>query len=678
MARLVGIDIGGTYTDLVLVDEEAGRLTVAKVPTTSADQSEGLLQGVQELGIRLDAVDLLIHGTTVATNAVIERKGARCGLITTRGFRDVLELRRRDRPQTYGLIGQLRPLVERRLRLEVDERVTAEGTVQAAVDPAQVQQVARELLARGAEVVVVCFLHAYSNPANERAAREALREVWPNEYIVLSSDILPAIREFERTSTAVVSGYIQPAIGRYLSNLGERLARQGYRKDLLIVQSNGGVMSAPVAVQFAANTILSGPAGGVTASVAIAADLDLNDVISCDMGGTSLDVCLIKGRRPAITSYKALDFGVPLCIPMLDVDAIGAGGGSLARLDAAGILSVGPESAGSNPGPVCYGRGGTIPTITDANLALGLLDPQRAIGRSHGVAMSREAANAALKRVVGDPLGLSPEGAAEAILTVAGTMMGGYIRRRLIERGQDPRQYSLIAFGGAGPLHANRIIREVGLRRAVIPYYPGITSAIGCTLGQLRHDFMQTVNGALGELSLETLQEVYAGHERRGRDLMAAEGVPNEEVATMFGGDMCYRGQTHVLQVVFPGGQALSAASMRKAFEATYRDRYSQLLDRAEVMLVNARTTVISTRRLPSLGRLIRPARGAMPAAGSVEVFLGGAWRACALYDRMALPAGADIPGPAILTQADTTTFIEPGYHALVHSTGNVIIEALT
>lgn len=677
MSRLIGIDIGGTYTDLVLIDEAAGCLEVAKVPTTSADQSEGLLDGVKALGVHLDSIDLLIHGTTVATNAVIERKGARCGLITTRGFRDVLELRRRDRPQTYGLFGSLRPLIERRLRLEVDERTAAEGTILAPVDPAQVKAAARQLLADGAEVVVVCFLHSYANTANERAARDALREVWPNEYIVISSDILPAVREFERTSTAVVSGYIQPAIGRYLHNLGERLARQGYKKDLLIVQSNGGVMTAPVAVQFAANTILSGPAGGVTATVAIAADMGLKNVISCDMGGTSLDICIIKNGAPAITNYKALDFGVPLCVPMLDVDAIGAGGGSLARIDAAGILSVGPESAGSNPGPVCYGRGGTVPTITDANLALGLLDPERAIGKSHGVTMDRAAANAALKRVIGDPLGLGAEDAAEAILTVAGSMMGGYIRRRLIERGQDPRDYSLVAFGGAGPLHANRIVREVGLKSAIIPYYPGINSAIGCTMGQLRHDFMQTINAPLSALKVESLQQVYAGQDRRGRDLMAAEGVPDNETVTVFGGDMCYKGQTHQLQVTFPAGQPLTPASMRAAFEATYRERYSQLLDRADVVLVNARTTVLSTRRLPSLGELIKPRRGPPPQPSSTRIYHGGAWHECALYDRMALPVDAVVVGPAILTQIDTTTYIEPGFRALVHSTGNVIIEAL-
>lgn len=675
MARLIGVDIGGTYTDVALVDEATGSLRIAKVPTTTADQSEGMLTGIDALGAALDGIDLLIHGTTVATNAVIERKGARCGLITTRGFRDVLELRRRDRPQTYGLIGELRPLIERRMRREVDERTTAEGTILAPIDPLEVETVARALLADGAEVVVVCFLHSYANPQNERAAAEVLHRVWPNEYVVLSADIFPAIREFERTSTAVVSGYIQPAIGRYLGTLGRRLHERGYRRDLLIVQSNGGVMAAPVAARLAANTILSGPAGGANAAAAIATDMGLSGVVSCDMGGTSLDVCVIHNGRPAMTNYKVLDFGIPLCLPTLDVDAIAAGGGSLARLDVAGILSIGPESAGSYPGPVCYGRGGTIPTVTDANLVVGAIDADRAIGRSHGVTMDREAARAALLRDVGKPLGLDPEQAAEAVLTIAGNTIAGHLRRRLIERGHDPRTFSLIAFGGAGPLHANRIIREVGLPRAVIPYYPGIASAIGCMLGQLRHDFMQTVAMTLSRFDQAALAAVYADHDRRGRALMAAEGVPPDQVVTRLGADMCYRGQTHVMHVEFPPGETLAPAALRAAFEAEYRQRYSNLLDRADVTIVNARTTVVSLQPRPTLQSLISPPTGPMPAPAQGRIYHDGGWRDCTIHDRLALPVGASVPGPAILTQIDTTIVVEPGYRAVVHPSGNLIIE---
>ncbi|MGE3923959.1 MAG: hydantoinase/oxoprolinase family protein, partial [Lautropia sp.] len=463
--------------------------------------------------------------------------------------------------------------------------------------------------------------------------------------------------------------------GRYLNNLGSRLRERGYGKELLIVQSNGGVMTAPVAVQFAANTILSGPAGGVTAAVGIAADMGLERVVSSDMGGTSLDICVIKDTQPAITNYKLLDFGIPLCIPMLDVDAIGAGGGSLAKLDAAGILSVGPESAGALPGPVCYGRGGSVPTVTDANLSLGLLDAERAIGKQQGVRMDREAADAALLERIGRPLGLDAQQAAEAVLAVAGSLMGGHIRRRLIERGQDPRTFSLIAFGGAGPLHANRIVREAGLRGAVIPCYPGINSAIGCTMGRLRHDFMKTVGAALSTMDMDALHRLYAEQHDRGRSLLLAEGVEATDTVAAFGGDMCYRGQTHQLQVVFPASAGITPDSMRRAFEAAYRERYSQLLDRADVMLVNARTTVMSSRRLPSLSGLVRLPAGPMPAAGRTDVYFDGRWRPAAVYQRMALPVGAEVAGPALLVQVDTTTFVEPGFLARVHPTGNLCIE---
>lgn len=674
MARLIGVDIGGTNTDLILVDTEAGRLQTAKVPTTAENQAEGLLQGIEALGTTPAEIDLLIHGTTVATNAVIERKGARCGLITTRGFRDVLELRRRDRPQTYGLIGEFQPLIERRFRREVDERVSAEGTILTPLDRKQLREVAKGLLADGCEVLVVCFLHAYANPEHEREARDALRGLWPNDFIVLSSETLPALREFERTSTAVVSGYVQPLIGRYLDRLAGRLAEAGYRRDLLVVQSNGGVMAAPVATRLAANTILSGPAAGVTAASAIAAEMDLAEVVSCDMGGTSLDVCLIRNAQPSLTHEKKLDFGVPLCIPMLDVDAIGAGGGSLAKIDAAGILQVGPESAGSRPGPVCSGSGGTVPTITDANLVLGLLDPENAIGRDRGMGMDRDLARAAIAEKIGKPLRLGAEEAAEAVLVIAGAKMAGHVRRKLLEKGYDPRRFSLIAFGGAGPLHANRILREVGMARAVIPYYPGITSAMGCILGRLRHDFMQTVGMALGRFDPKRLAGVYEEQVSRGRRLLAEEGVPAGSVGVLLAADMCYRGQTHVIPVPLPPAPPLDVGTIREAFEAAYRTRYSQLLD-ADPVLVNARATVFSTAEVPSLSKLVRVAAGAMPEPRRRRVFFGGNWREAAVYQRTALPVGAAVSGPAILLQADSTTFIEPGYVARVHPTGNIVIE---
>lgn len=678
MTRLIGVDIGGTNTDLIFVDQETGRFITAKVPTTASNQAEGLIEGIQALGIGLDEVDLLIHGTTVATNAAIERKGARCGLITTLGFRDVLELRRRDRPHTYGLRSDFAPLIPRKDRREVLERVSAEGEILQPLDLAAFEQVVIELRDSGCEVLVIAFLHSYTNTAHERAAQDAARRLWPNDYIVISSDVLPAIREFERTSTTVISGYVQPLIGRYLDSLGGKLGAAGLRRELLVVQSNGGVMAAPLATRFAANTILSGPAAGVTAAASIARELGLDQAISCDIGGTSLDICVIRNGEPSMTQQTSIGFGLPLALPMLDVDAVGAGGGSFARLDRAGLLQVGPQSAGSSPGPVCYGRGGTIPTVTDACLVVGLLDPDHAIGKSRGAPMDAALSRAALSDKIGEPLGIAAEAAAEAVLTVTGARMAGHVRRKLLERGLDPRDFSMIAFGGAGPLHANRVLREVGLAQVVVPFFPGITSAMGCVLGQLRHDFMRTVNRTLTQLADESLDTICAAHAEEGRELLLQEGSAAEDIAVSLAADMCYRGQSNVIPVSFPADRPPTWANVRAAFEQTYRERYSRLLDGVDVVLVNVRVTVSANSvGTASIASLIKLPATAMPEPRSTKVFFGGDWQPTTLFNRHELPEGAVIDGPSLLLQADTTTFVEPGYRARVHPTGNIIIEAI-
>ncbi len=677
MTRLIGVDIGGTNTDLNFVDTAEGRLTTAKVPTTSENQAIGLTQGIEALGVDLAAVDLLIHGTTVATNAVIERKGATCGLITTAGFRDVLELRRRDRPSTYGLRANFAPLIPRRFRREVAERIDAEGTLLTPLDVAGLEAAARELAELGCEVLVIAFLHAYANPAHERQAREVVAKVWKNDLIVLASDILPAMREFERTSTAVLSGYVQPLIGRYFESLGEKLSAGGLARDLLVVQSNGGVMAAPFATRFAANTILSGPAAGVTAASAIARELGLDAVVSCDMGGASLDICVIKDGGPATTQQKAVEFGIPIALPMIDIDAIGAGGGSLARVDQAGLLQVGPESAGSNPGPIAYGRGGTVPTVTDASLVLGMLQVGNAIGKGAGVKLDRDGARAAIGEQIGAPLGIDADAAAEAILTVTGAKMAGHVRRKLLERGLDPRSFSMIAFGGAGPLHANRLVREIGLRQAIIPVFPGSTSALGCILGRLRHDFMRTVNRRPADISDEALRSIFDEQAEQGRALLIEEGAAAADIVVSFSADMCYRGQTNYLQVVFPEGAVPDWTSIAKAFEETYRARFGRLLDGVEIVLVNARTTVSSRLGLSSITGLVKLPDGPIPKPERTEVYFNGRWAEAALYERFEIPAGATVEGPALLIQPDSTTFVEPGYVATVHATtGNLILEA--
>src|SRR5262245_6914083 len=379
-AVLVGVDVGGTFTDLVLMDEASGAVRIAKVPTTPANQAEGVLQALGQAGATGGELTAMVHGTTTATNALLERKGARTGLITTRGFRDVLGLGRRTRPQPYGLKGTFEPLIPRELRLEVAERVDAEGEVVVQLDEDAVRRAARLLHARGCEALVIHYIHAYANDRHERAARAAAAGEWPNAYVTVGSELLPEYREYERGTTAAMNGYVQPVIDRYLRRLAGELARQGYRRDLLVMQGNGGTMSVDVAARHAVNTLMSGPAAGVKAAAHTALLAGYRDVISCDMGGTSFDVGVIRSGRPGVTSDKEMGYGLPVRVPMIDIHTIGAGGGSIAKINAAGILQVGPESAGAIPGPIAYGRGGDEPTITDANLLLGRLNPRGLLG----------------------------------------------------------------------------------------------------------------------------------------------------------------------------------------------------------------------------------------------------------------------------------------------------------
>lgn len=676
MKRLVGVDIGGTNTDMVLVDADTGELRTAKVPSTLQNQAIGLMNGLAALGVTADTVQLLTHGTTVATNATIERKGARCGLLMTRGFRDVLELRRRDRPQTYGLLGTFKPLIDREFRLDVTERMGAEGDVITPLDEAEVLAAATTLRDKDCEVLVICFLHSYANPEHERRARDVAAKVWPNKYIVLSSEVLPVLREFERTSTSVVAGYVQPLLDRYLGSLTERLAGAGYRDDLLVVQSNGGLVSAPLVGRFAANTILSGPAAGVTAAVSIARGAGLQDVVSCDMGGTSFDLCVIKDLVPSGTNQQLLDFGVPLCVPMIDVHAIGAGGGSIGRIDASGILQIGPDSAGSEPGPACFGLGGTQPTITDANLVLGYFGAGQVIGKAAGRRFDVELAREAIERVIAKPLGLTVEQAAEAMLKVAGTTMGAFVRKKLLERGLDPRGFSLVAFGGAGPLHANRILRESGCKEILIPPFPGITSAMGCLLGPLRHDFIRAVNRDVEELDLDALLRILGEHAEEGAKLLQQEGVDKVDVTVAHSAEMSYVGQTHSIPVNLPPVAQLTRESIRAAFDAAYTARYSQTVPGFRVLLANAKTSVAGKPPVADIGIYHRPESRRMPQPGRHGLFVDAKPCEAAVYQRHDLPAEAAVDGPALLLQADATTLVEPGYRATVHESGSIFIRS--
>ncbi|MEE8453302.1 MAG: hydantoinase/oxoprolinase family protein, partial [Limibaculum sp.] len=456
---IIGVDVGGTFTDIFLLDRETGRVATAKTPTTPADQSQGFIEGIARLVDDFSAIATVIHGTTTGTNALLERKGARTGIITTEGFRDVLEMRRRDRPTTWGLWGQFTPVVPRDRRLETAERTLADGTVLVPVDAADVQAKACELIAMGCQSACVFFINGYANDANERRAVEAVRAVWPNAYVTAATEILPEIREFERLSTATLNAYLQPVVSSYLDRLDGALKRRGCDGELLMVQSNGGVMSDDAARRHPIRTALSGPAAGVIAARAIAAAAGYANIITCDMGGTSFDVSLVADGEAALAAQTSIDFGLVIRTPMIEITTIGAGGGSIAWVDDSGLLQVGPESAGSDPGPACYGLGNNRPTVTDASLVLGRINPERPIG---GVLerLDIEAARAAIAARIATPLGLPVLDAAEAVLKLANARMAGAIRLVSIERGHDPAKFAAMPFGGGGALHAGALMMD--------------------------------------------------------------------------------------------------------------------------------------------------------------------------------------------------------------------------
>ena len=441
---VVGVDVGGTFTDLFVLDEIAGTARIVKVPSTRGEESRGFMNGIHQVtqGASAAAVATIVHGTTVGTNALLERKVARTGIITTRGFRDVLEMRRRDRPQTWGLRGSFTPIVPRQLRLEVDERVLADGQVHTPVDLEQVKQQTQALLDAGCEAVCVFFINTYANASNEQAAVAAVRALWPNPHVTAASEVLPEIREFERCSTATLNAALQPVVGSYLARLENDLREQGFAGELLIVQSNGGVMSRQTACDVPVRTALSGPAAGVMACAAIARAAGFPNVITGDIGGTSFDVSLVANGQAALAAQTSIEFGLVVRSPMIQIETIGAGGGSIALVDASGMLQVGPESAGSVPGPACYARGNTRPTVTDANVLLGRIAADRPLGGGLLQAMDAALSEQAIQSHIGQALGLETLAAAEAILTVANAKMAGAVRVVSIEKGHDPRQFA--------------------------------------------------------------------------------------------------------------------------------------------------------------------------------------------------------------------------------------------
>lgn len=671
----VGVDTGGTFTDFVWLQE--GELRLYKQLSTPDDPSRTVLEGLDRSGAPADAP--VVHGSTVATNALLERRGARTALVTTAGFADVLAIGRQNRPELYALAPQKPPpLVPRAWRLEIAERVSAQGEVLAPLRQESLAAVAAALAGAEIESLAVCLLFSYLHPAHERAVRDYLlaADLPQLRHISLSSEILPEYREYERTATTVINAYVAPVMSRYLSRLEAGLAP----RPLAVMQSNGGVIGAARAGREAARTVLSGPAGGVVGAFHVAAQAGYTEIISFDMGGTSTDVALCPGRLPLTGTGEVI--GLPLRLPTLDIHTVGAGGGSLATVDAGGALQVGPASAGADPGPICYGLSKTPPerhglgepgeplwvTTTDANLLLGRLQPDQFLGGT--MALQREPAEralAALARKLAVPDAMT---AAWGVVQVANATMERAIRRISVERGYDPRAFTLVAFGGAGPLHACELAESLQIPRVLVPAAPGVLSALGMLVAAPARDYTQTVLRAVaeGEAIDGWLAAALAPLVAQARAEMAAEGYPEPLLRRSL--DMRYTGQSHELTVAYEPG------TLPGRFHEAHRQRYGYEQPGAGVEIVTLRLQAVAALEPPSLPRQEPGAADASDALdGQREIWFEGEPRPAALYRRDRLRAGHRFQGPAIVVQYDTTTIVPPGWGAVVDGGLNLILE---
>ncbi len=678
---LVGIDVGGTFTDVFVIDQDTGKASVHKVPSTRGKEADGFFHGLGNGAPDLRAVAAVIHGTTVGTNALLERKGARAGLITTSGFRDILEMRRRDRPTTWGLWGQYEPVIPRSMSRQVEGRILSDGREHVPFDEVGFCAAVDDLIEAGAQSVGVVFINAFANDDHENRARQLLNARWPNAHISISSELLPEIREYERASTTVLNAYLQPPVGDYLATLENRLAENNFGGEFLIVQSNGGLMRAQEAARTPVKTALSGPAAGVYASAYLARGSGFDNIITCDMGGTSFDISLVSDGEAALAAQASVDFGLVIRSPMIEITTIGAGGGSIACVDAGGIIQIGPESAGSVPGPVCYGQGNQRPTVTDANVVLGRINSDSPIGGKLE-SLDTDAARTAIMDEIGTPLGLDVMQAAEAIIDVANARMAGAIRLVSIERGHDPRSFAAMPFGGGGALHCCALVREINFAGALVPRFPGVVSALGCVIADMRHDFVRTVQEPVSTSDLDQLAVNIAAFEAEGRARLAQSKAQFIDIRTQISLDMLYAGQTHSVIVTLDSALAtkLDRNAIKKTFETAYHQAYGQILDAVEPIIVNLRLAVIGERPKFDLSLLAPGDNLTKEDAlyGYRSVVFEGKTLNAAIYDRLALPVGAVVSGPAVLEQPDATCWIEPGFLAKVDTIGNLVVTAQT
>ena len=673
--RVVGVDIGGTFTDFMLYDTATEIVHVHKVRSTPDDPGRALISGLGELcgnaGIAPADLDAVFHGTTVATNAVLEHRGAEAGMVTTKGFRDIVHIGRHQRPQHYSIMQdipwQAKPFVKRRHRHVVSERIAPPtGEVVEPLDEDEVRAAARALKDAGVESVAICFLFSYLNPEHERRAAEIVAEEMPGAFVTSSADIFPQFREFERFTTACMNAFVGPSTGRYLERLSGALAAEGVPGKLHVMMSNGGVASVETAAQKPVTLLLSGPAAGVLGGLWAGETTGRRRLITFDVGGTSADIGIVTDR--GISEASARDTwvaGYPLLVPMIDIHTIGAGGGSIAYVDEGGAFRVGPRSAGASPGPAAYGQGGEEPTLTDANVVLGRIDPDRFLGGE--MKLDRELAAAAVQRLA-DRLGLGLLEAAEGIVTIANANMSGAIRSRTVQKGHDPREFALVAFGGGGPTQAAEVAESLGIPEVIVPPYPGITSAMGLLTSDLKYDQMRTVFMTEGAIDEARLDDELAAAAEELRTRLREDGVADAEIEVSAGLDCRYVGQGYELRIPLPDERFTPAAF--EEFHRLHEQEYGHAF-RDPIEIVNLRVTAHGKR--PRLERLPAPPTGD-PLLGEGESVFGGKAHPTRYYERWLLPAGEGFDGAAVIFQRDTTTVVPPGWTARADASGSLIL----
>ncbi|OWJ55779.1 hydantoinase/oxoprolinase family protein [Pyrodictium delaneyi] len=681
--RRVGIDIGGTFTDLVAFDDETGELKSLKVLTTPREPWKGFMEALRQLGWELDSVEVVIHASTLGTNLFLGQVGLEpppAVLITNKGFRDILEIGRQNRPELYNLFFQRpRPLIPRSRRLTVAGRIGPRGEELEPLDEDAVRRIAREWCSR-TKVFVVAFLHSYANPSHEKHAKQIIEEECPGALVVASHEVDPQPKEYERTSTTVVNALLKPVLSSYLSRVAGELRSAGFKGRLLVMQSSGGVAGVEQAVERPAAFIESGPAAGAVAVAYFSRLMGIEYAIGFDMGGTTAKASSIVGGEPLVVPEYEVGgrvhmgrllrgSGYPVRYPYIDIAEVSAGGGTIAWVDAGGALRVGPMSAGADPGPACYGRGGREPTVTDAQLVLGRLPEELAGGR---IRLRRDLAEEAIGRLA-DRLGMETVEAAASIIRIANTVMSRALRLVTIERGYDPRFFALYAYGGAGPLHAVELADELGAKEVVIPPLPGVFSALGLLVTDYRHDFHMAVMRRTDKLAEEELEKVFAEMAEKALAMLRGEGVPEDRVQLVRRLDMRYQGQAYELSIPYRG-------SLREAveeFHQMHRERYGFSLPDAPVVVVNARLTAYGIVAKPRLPRAEPKPYRPEPAGRRRVYFDEAGWTETPIYRRAGLRPGAEIEGPAVIESDDSTVLVPPGHYARVDEFYTIRIERL-